>query len=224
MNTISLTPLSSWQLFRALVSIGVICSLLIVGVFQLTASTIEKNQTDFFNQAIAAIFPNADKKIGYKQLDNGQLKELEQQAISEQQLFAIFNNKHQLLGYIVKAQGMGYQDTIQLLYGYSPQNETVNGIKILSSRETPGLGDRIGKDENFLANFKQLTVKLTSDKSHILHKIENAKPGTKNRPWQIDSISGATISSRAVINIINISANEWIPLLAKHAETHNVGN
>ncbi len=224
MNSTSLAPPSSWTLFRALVSIGVICSLLIVSVFQLTASTIKKNETKLLDQAIAAIFPNADTKIGYKQLENGQLKKLEQEAISEQQVFAIFNQKQQLLGYVIKAQGMGYQDTIQLLFGYSPQNETINGITILSSRETPGLGDRIGKDSKFLANFKQLTVKLTPDKIRLLHKIESAKPSTEKSPWQIDSISGATISSRAVTNIISINAAEWIPLLAKHVETINVGN
>ena len=47
---------------------------------------------------------------------------------------------------------MGYQDVIRiLLYGYSPEHQAIVGMRVLESRETPGLGDKIEKDPAFLA-------------------------------------------------------------------------
>ena len=43
----------------------------------------------------------------------------------------------------IEAQGMGYQDVIRVLYGYSFADEAIIGIQVLESQETPGLGDRI---------------------------------------------------------------------------------
>ena len=45
---------------------------------------------------------------------------------------------------------MGYQDVIRVLYGYSFAEEAVVGIRVLESKETPGLGTRIETDPDFL--------------------------------------------------------------------------
>ena len=36
---------------------------------------------------------------------------------------------------------MGYQDVIHVLWGYSITEEAIVGLKVLESRETPGLGE-----------------------------------------------------------------------------------
>ena len=224
MNAAELSATSGWPMFRTLVGIGVICSVLIVSVYRFTAPAIEQNQTALLDEAIGSIFPNAETKIAYQQRRDGQFTPSTADQKSTQQLFAVFDRHQQLLGFAIKAQGMGYQDTIQLLYGYAPQQQAIIGIKILSSRETPGLGDRISKDPQFLRNFEHLAVTLTADKSNLLHNIESVKPGTKNKPWQIDSISGATISSRALTDILRGSTEQWIPALANHLESFQLGN
>ena len=106
---------------------------------------------------------------------------------------------------------MGYQDVIALLYGYAPEHEAVVGIRVLESRETPGLGDKIETDARFLANFERLDVSLTPDGAAPAHPIEPVKPGEKQHPWQIDGITGATISSHAVADILRRSTALWIP-------------
>ena len=53
----------------------------------------------------------------------------------------------------VPAAGPGFQDTIALLYGYQPAEQRVVGMEVLESRETPGLGDKIFKDAEFVAEF-----------------------------------------------------------------------
>ena len=90
---------------------------------------------------------------------------------------------------------------------------------MLESKETPGLGDKIEKDPDFTANFERLDVTLTEDLSTLVHPIEAGKHGRKTDPWQVDGITGATISSFAIGNILNQSASQWVPLIRRNLET-----
>ncbi|EGV52918.1 FMN-binding protein [endosymbiont of Riftia pachyptila] len=97
-------------------------------------------------------------------------------------------------------EGPGFQDTIKLLYGYLPEQRKIVGMEILDSRETPGLGDKIFKDKDFVANFDGLAVDP---------QIKAVKKGSKSAPYEIDAITGATISSKAVVRIINGAHAKW---------------
>ena len=88
-----------------------------------------------------------------------------------------FNNK--IIGRAFSVSPQGYSGKILLLVGIDNQGRVL-GVKILSHRETPGLGSKIVKPE-FL---RQFTGKNSKD------RIEPKK--------DIDAITGATISSRAV--------------------------
>ena len=98
------------------------------------------------------------------------------------------------------AAGPGFQDTIALLYGYRPGEKIVVGMEVLESRETPGLGDKIYKDAAFVGAFSALSVEP---------EIVAVKKGTKSQPNEIDAITGATISSKAVVRIINETQAKW---------------
>jgi electron transport complex protein RnfG len=95
----------------------------------------------------------------------------------------------------------------------------VVGFYVLESKETPGLGDKIEKDENFLANFKALDVSLNEEKTGLKNDVVPVKNGTKKNPWEVDSITGATISSRAIADIINTSMHQWGPQIQKYRES-----
>ena len=101
--------------------------------------------------------------------------------------------------------GPGFQDTIAILYGYKPGEKIVVGMEVLESRETPGLGDKIYKDAVFVAGFSALSVEP---------EIFAVKKGTKSQPNEIDAITGATISSKAVVRIINEAHAAWSAQLA----------
>jgi electron transport complex protein RnfG len=73
-------------------------------------------------------------------------------------------------------------------------------MEVLESRETPGLGDKIYKDAVFVGGFSALSVEP---------EIFAVKKGTKSRPNEIDTITGATISSKAVVRIINEAHAQW---------------
>jgi electron transport complex protein RnfG len=75
------------------------------------------------------------------------------------------------------------------------------------------LGDRIEKDPAFLENFRALDVSLTADGSALNHAVVTVKSGSKQNPWEVDGITGATISSRAIGTILDASTARWIPVL-----------
>lgn len=193
----------AWHMYRAMVGIGMLCALLIVGVFLYTAPVIERNHAAALEQAVLKVVPGA---ATFRRHD------------LEQPVYAAFDAQGNLAGIALEAQGMGYQDTVRILYGYDPRRQAIVGMRVLQSRETPGLGDRVETDPAFLANFVALDVSLTPGGGSLAHPVELVKPGEKTAPWQIDAISGATITSAAIAKMLAQSAAHWMPLLYKKQE------
>jgi electron transport complex protein RnfG len=81
----------------------------------------------------------------------------------------------------------GYGGNIELMVGVSPDG-TIYGIEVLSHLETPGLGAKITRAK-FKDRFKD-------------RNLSNTKWAVKKDGGDIDSITGATISSRAVIKAV----------------------
>ncbi|NNF22841.1 MAG: FMN-binding protein, partial [Saprospiraceae bacterium] len=131
----------------------------------------------------------------------------------EKIIYAGFDDNDKLVGYAIEASGIGFADIIRILYGYDPHKQEVIGFYVLESKETPGLGDKIEKDDVFLANFKDLDVSLKSDLSGPNNKVVTVKSGAKKNKWELDGITGATISSRAIGDIIGTSTEMWLPVI-----------
>jgi electron transport complex protein RnfG len=118
---------------------------------------------------------------------------------------------------------MGYQDVIGVIYGYSFAEEAIIGMQVLESKETPGLGDKIETDPAFLQNFERLDVSLVDDLSEVANPIVPVKHGEKTHPWEVDGITGATISSVAIAKILDASAQYWIPRIRSNLGDFEVG-
>ncbi len=102
-----------------------------------------------------------------------------------------------LAGWVVKSQGQGYADRIEVLVGLDPAAETILGLFVLDQKETPGLGNKI-TEPAWRAQFvgRKTAVPLRVGK------------GAGPSPDVIDAISGATISSRSVTAIVNRVAGD----------------
>lgn len=211
---------NSSAMIRTLTLIATISGLLVVMVVEMTRPLIAENRRIAVERAIFQVIPAAvqwqeyrlsnEKLIAPDQLSPNQLKDKADSGIS---IYAGFNQKGELAGIATEAAAQGYANTIRLLYGYNPECECITGIKILKSAETPGLGDKIFKDLNFIANFKALVARLNAEQSALENAIVTVKHGKKTEPWQIDAISGATVSSRAVGKALNTSAQYLLPRL-----------
>ena len=172
---------------------------------------IERNRAELRRQAIFDVLPGAHRSAAFHLTDSGKFELASADDDDGELVFAGYDDKDALVGLAIEAQEMGYQDVIRLIYGYSFETQAIIGIRVLESRETPGLGDRIESDEQFLKNFDRLDVQVATSGGGLAHPIEFVKPGKKTDAWQIDGISGATISSRATANMLSESAARWIP-------------
>ncbi len=97
-------------------------------------------------------------------------------------------------GWVIKTGGQGYADKIELLIGLDPQTETITGLFVLDQKETPGLGNKI-----ILADWRR---QFTGQNTHKPLTVDRSKDSTTEANV-IDAITGATISSRAVTDIVN---------------------
>ncbi len=201
-----------------MVGIGAICAFLIVLTYESTFSRIQNLKEDALQEAIFKVIPGSTTSKSFEFKD-GNFKELEDKKSNLPIVYAGYNAKDELLGFAIPAEGQGYADVIRILYGYDPHKQIIIGMYVLESKETPGLGDKIEKDEDFRLNFKALDVTLNEENSEVIHDINTVKQGTKINPWEIDGITGATISSRAIGDILNKSTNNWLPKIHANSET-----
>ncbi len=216
----TVSPPSAWHMIRTLGGVGIVCSLLIVFTYQVTLPTIQRNKAEALERACFQVLPGAQTRLTFRltESDDVVLADDEPQPQNERLIYAGYDGENRLIGVAVEAAGQGFQDTIRLIYGYSPETETVVGIAVLESKETPGLGDKIEKDPDFLANFEALDVALAEDGRGLRNVIEPVKHGTKEHPWQIDGITGATISSKAIAKILNDSTEQLLPVVARNVD------
>lgn len=107
-------------------------------------------------------------------------------------------------GWVIKSAGQGYADKIELLLGVDPMVKKVTGLFVLDQKETPGLGNKIIEP----AWRGQFAQKSTAKAFEVTKKGASA-------PHEIDSVTGATISSNAVAQIVNVALNDLRPVLEK---------
>ncbi|MEO2052918.1 MAG: RnfABCDGE type electron transport complex subunit G [Allomuricauda sp.] len=205
-------PANSKKMLLAMVGIGVISAFLIVMSFELTLPRVTRLKAEALEKAIFEVLPGTVNTQAFGVTADGKLFEIQEGDKPETTLYAGYDSDGKLVGYAVEASGQGYADVIRVLYGYDPAKQTIIGFQVLESKETPGLGDKIAKDEQFQNNFKALDVRISED-GQLRNKIITVKQGQKQNDWEIDGITGATISSRAVGNILGESTSNVVPVL-----------
>ena len=100
-----------------------------------------------------------------------------------------------VLGYAVEAPSItksGYADRITLMVGFVEQDgeAIINGVEVLSQKETPGLGANMTKEDNSL-------IRSIAKKNPASLKFSVSKEG-----GSFDALTGSTISSRAYANAV----------------------
>ena len=95
--------------------------------------------------------------------------------------------------YALPYEGSGLWGPITGILAMNPDLVNIAGITIMHQEETPGLGSRIGEE---------LYLKMFIGKS-FSPRLELVSPGKGTTRTQVDSIAGATMSSKAFVNILN---------------------
>ena len=208
---VALQPVTpSSQMILVLTGIAMLSGFLVVLSSQITAPMIAENQRIAIEQAIQQVVPGTVSNSKYR-LHEGQLLALEKGS-KDPMVYAGYDADGKLLGIAAEAAAQGYAGMVNLLYGYDPGCECIGGFKVVKMAETPGLGDKIITDTRFQANFP-LDARVDSNLGALANPIVTVKNGSKKQDWEIDAISGATITSRAVGKALNQSAQALLPEL-----------
>ena len=105
---------------------------------------------------------------------------------------------------MVGGTGGGFADKIELLIGFDPKAEKIVSLYVIGQKETPGLGDFITKEswrKQFAGKSTLKPLKVTKSKA--------------SDPQEIEAVTGATISSRAVVAIVNDTSAKFREQLQK---------
>lgn len=197
--------------------VSLICGLLIVISERGTSKAIQHNQEIILKESVAELLPGVEKQVIYYVTPGNELS-LQPDPSNPRRIFAGFDKSGSLIGIVLEASDRGYADVIRTMYAYSPDKQAIVGFKVVELKETPGLGDKIVNDKRFLKNFESLDAKLDAAREKLVNAIKTVKHGTKKNNWEVDAISGATISSRAVGRMLNKSAQDLVPAVQRNID------
>lgn len=171
------------NLASRLLIICAVAGLCLAVTYGFTNPEIQKHKAEAEMEAFEALFPD--------------ISTFEEVSFDEQaydrvtKVVKILNAGGDVVGYSVVVNAKGYKGDISLNVGFYP-NGLLSGIRVGSNSETAGLGSKVGEPDYYRQyDNKTPPLALGSD---------------------IVAITGATISSRAVLNGVNLAAEAFMSL------------
>jgi electron transport complex protein RnfG len=191
MNKIKYFMQQSWLLVVASFCFG----LLIAVTNAALSPRIRQNEINKRNRLVKALLPEAKDFILIEEQIEIQSLQRKKENI---EIYKALSDANECVGWSFEAIGSGFADKIKLVIALDKDFEKIAGFDVLSSNETPGFGDQI-KYDYFRGQFKGAPA-------------GELKLVTVGEPDEIDSqivaISGATISSEAVVEIVSNSVTQ----------------
>ncbi len=169
------------KILAVLSLIAVAVALALANVYTITSPLIAANKKAVIKKAVTQVLPHA--------------KNYEQKSVKGITVFIGKDDSGEKVGYAFIAEGAGYQGNISVMAGLNKDLRTLSGLYVMEQIETPGLGSRI-TEAGFQEQFKDVKV------SPEIQYVKNQKPSKDN---EIQAITGATISSKAVVDNLNKS-------------------
>ena len=209
---VAVKDVRSWRLLAMMTGAGAIAGALIVTAYQLTLPRIEQHQGEVEEAAVNEVLKAPARLDTLYLVGDKLVKTLPAGAVTKtiEKVYLGYDKTGKRLGFALRNTENGFQDPVTVMFGYDARTHTLIAMKVISNRETPGLGNKIESDSAFVNGFVSATAPLNGVKK------DRGKSGTND----VAMITGATISSRAVIRIINDAIARWQPLMdAYHEET-----
>lgn len=189
-----------------LFAITLVSGLLLGLVYQVTAEPRRLQQEKKIQEACQTVFAQAQR---FEELAYTPGEELTQQLAGDGvklgTVYQALDEAGGFLGYVIETtSGEGYGGSITLYVGIT-QEGSLSGISILSISETPGLGMRA----------EEVLVPQFAEKPAA--EFTYTKTGSSTDS-EIDAISGATITTKAVTNAVNGAVRAFTQELQKGGE------
>ncbi len=176
----------SWLLLASSFFFG----LLIAMTNAALSDRIEQNKAAKLNDLTKVLLPGAEI---FQPVEADIQVELPDGSREKTKLFEVLAGDKQCLGWSFNAHGSGFAGPVELVIAVDKDFQKIMGFDVLASSETPGFGDQIKSDyyrkQYAGAPAESLTLVKTGDPT-----VADA---------QIVAITGATVSSEAVVEIVN---------------------
>jgi electron transport complex protein RnfG len=177
----------SARMILVLTLVGLISGGFLAGVATLTKERIALNVQAEIEEAIKEVVDGAAVN----------------QVVHEEEALLIYRELDEdgkLVGFAVQATGVGFQDKITLMFGLDASLKEITGLTIIDQKETPGLGAKIEDWEAFLQFWENRDVT-----GQLALRKPPASTIDELLPNEINTITAATISSKKVLEIVNLS-------------------
>lgn len=160
--------------------IGIISGGALFGINDWADPKIKNNVIEETKKAIFNVQPNA---ADYARKD-----------VQNAEVYEVFDADKNSIGYALAYVGVGFQGNIRLIVGLNKDVSQITAMQVLGHTETPGLGDIITKPK-----FADQFIDLDIPEFVGWIKAGTATPESN----EVEAFSGATISQKSVINILN---------------------
>ncbi len=175
----------STRMVVVLTAVGILSGGLLTSVGLLTKERIALNKQREIEKAIIQVVPGTQSS----------------EKLYEEKDLSVYGGNNEdgiLIGFGILASGIGFQDKITFMLGTNTSLTKINSLNIIDQKETPGLGAKITDREFFLQYWENKDCRIPLS----LHKPAVSSPEDLG-PSEINTITGATVSSEAVLNTVN---------------------
>jgi electron transport complex protein RnfG len=176
----------SWLLLASSFCFG----LLIAMTNAALSDRIEQNKAAKLNDLTKALVPGAEV---FQPVEADIQVKLPDGAQEKAKIFEVLSGDKQRLGWSFNAHGSGFAGPVELVVAVDREFEKIMGFDVLASSETPGFGDQIKSD--------YYRKQYAGAPAEQLALTKTGNPGVADT--QIVAITGATVSSQAVVDIVN---------------------
>ena len=183
-----------------LVTVSIASALMLAGINDLSYDVIKMNKERKLKVAVLSALNIPFGNGEAEEVFSGSIKKIN---TPEGPIYLSTDDRQKGLAF--SAKGSGFWGPIVIMIGIDPQTLTIKGVEILQQEETPGLGARI-EEEWFRNQFKGKSMDIP-----IRMMIKGAKPG----PNDVKAVSGATLSSKFVEEIINEKSKPLIEAMRR---------
>ncbi len=165
-----------------------------------TADKIALNQELELNQKILYIFDIEPDSANSNDILRAFKENIENIGTEEEPQY-VYKKDNEIVGYAVNVHGPGLWGSVDGYVGLSADYKTILGLDFVDHSETPGLGGRIS-EPFYKEQFRGLDISSITGGDYIVYR---PSPG-----GNVDSIAGATLTSKSVSKLINEDLGKFI--------------
>ena len=202
-------------MIRTLGLVSLICGFSVTLAYQWTKPYVEENQRITTERAVRAVLPQAAAQKAFVLGPDG-VAPASADSPPEDTVYVGYDAAGKIVGVAARGASRGYADLVHVMYAYDPACQCINAVRVTKMNETPGLGDAVIKDAAFQRNFEALDARVNGEGTALANRIVTVKHGTKREAWQIDAISGSTVTSKAIGRGLDQSAQRLVPRIQRH--------